>query len=564
MPVPRAALSIALLLPALLPAQDADPVAVRGRVVDVHGRPVPLADVWLCSRFAGAGFAPESALARARTDADGACCLRLDTGVAGLLLCAAAPGRAVARRPVPAHHRAGGLSLELVLEDAAGLHGRVTDGRGRAVAGAHLLCLHEWWSEPLAPAGDAAVTAADGSFALPRAPFGRVALRIAAEGFAVREEVLVLSGALRRDFALDPAPPQASVRVFGLPVTGAPPIHWLLRARSARRVHPVELPAVPLAPDGQGRVRLPPFAHHEVLLAASSPTLLFDDRPGRSQFLAHVREYCAQGGRLLDGDGASVADVRLCAWDAERPGARVSAVTGRDGGFTFRGAFSPYARIAVALPPELDVLPGRPDGRGANRPGGEAIVPVAGPLLLETRPAAALRGRVVDGARPAGGAHLELVDENGAVVAATSSARDGSFWLPGLGHDGMPLRLCARAADAVARSRVFLLARPGAVALPDLAVEPEAEVSGALFDADGAPLRGWRLLAWPWSCELRHAVETPAVVVTDRDGRFTFRLPPGSHRILPEDEFGSWRWLTAPLQLEPGGRRELVLDLAPR
>jgi hypothetical protein len=329
----------------------------------------------------------------------------------------------------------------------------------------------------------------------------------------------------------------------------------------------LELPAAPApAISFDGTFVLPTLAGCEVAAAIASPWLLFDDKPGRSSYLAHVRAHCVQQGRVLDADGRPWSGAELFAFDPEHRWPRVRVRTDADGAFEWCGVFSPYARVSIAAAPATGRLV-VPVGEPASRVGvrGASVVPVALPALLQALPAAGIRGRVVDErGRALAGVAVVLLDGSGNPAAAVSTGADGSYRLRGLGADGSALRLCLADAGRTASSALFAVESAEEFAAPDLIAVRAATAAGTLLDARARPVPGWRLLAWPWSEDAGQAVDSPTVVCTDAAGRYTFRLPPGRWRLLPEDANGDWHWLCEPFTLDAGDFVDFVLVLEER
>jgi hypothetical protein len=559
------------LAAALAAAAAGAQTQLRGRIVDVHGHGVPAAAIALA-----AGFSPAPAPLGC-CDGDGCFVVRVDDDTPWQALEVTAPGKAIARWPVPAHHRAEELQVEIVLEDAAVLAGTVSDASGRPVAGASVLAVHEWWSRPRAGARATGATDAAGRFELAAAPVGHLDVRVLVPGGAIVAATVDVPAAAPLRLVVPGDQPGQRVQILGIPVLGVSGrlplgIAWSLSARPhwhgerppGVAIQELELPAAAAPPVAfDGAFVLPSFAGCEVAAAIASPWLLFDDKPGRSSYLAHVRAHCVQQGRVLDADGKPWAGAEMFAFDPEHRWPRVRVRTDADGAFQWCGVFSPYSRVSIAAAPATGRLV-VPVGEPASRVGvrGASAVSVALPALLQALPGSGIRGRVVDErGRALAGVEVVLFDGDGNAAAAARTDEVGSYRFRGLGADGSALRLGVADAGRTASSALFAVESAVEFAAPDLIAVPAATIAGSLVDSRAQPVPGWRLLAWPWSDDAGQAVDSPTVVCTDAAGRYTFRLPPGRWRLLPEDSNGDWHWLCEPFTLDAGDYVDFALVL---
>ena len=145
--------------------------------------------------------------------------------------------------------------------------------------------------------------------------------------------------------------------------------------------------------------------------------------------------------------------------------------------------------------------------------------------------ASSVRGRVVgaDG-RPVPGIGIELTtqwgDKRTIDIAWATSDRDGMFTLPRLnGADEREMWIVANGRGGAAVGARFVLGIDAQLRLPDLVLAPPAVVTGTVRDARGQPVFGATVAL----CRADGTSVTEAI--SDRDGRFRVIGAAGSHRL---------------------------------
>jgi protocatechuate 3,4-dioxygenase beta subunit len=494
------------------------PAAIEGQVVTRAGAPVAGASLGLSPAEHGGEFG------RVLSDAAGRFAFRglapgeydLDAGADGL-------GTALRRGlTVAAGDR---FELTLTLSGTGAVEGTVTDGAGGPVAGARLRGGTLWGT--LGEVDAEAISGDDGRYRLAGLAPGRVrvegrrpgaassssALVLVEEGRTARADLTLaatgaLEGTVRRRSG---APAADGVRVA---VAGGPGAS-MARGGGALEVEAGGRFAASL---GEGSWRL--YATAGSGHAASRPVeqavevragrtarvelVLDDPPPEQDRLTVEVRE---PGG-------------------APAPGALVFVARAGGG----RGAAVVLADEAGRL--EISGRDGQPASQGLSlgaRSGGRTapLAPVAAgaTAVVQLRPAAEVRGRVVEGGRPVSGFHLalELPDEE-ALGLDLGLGRE----LPGSTFDlaDVPagaLRLTATTPDG-RTGAVEASVAPGAAAQVVIELRREGTVTGRVVDAAGAPVAG--------AFVMLGGRDPSADGGTGADGRFRLQaVPPGRQEV---------------------------------
>lgn len=276
----------------------------------------------------------------------------------------------------------------------------------------------------------------------------------------------------------------------------------------------------------------------------------------------------AIGGRVVDADGAPVAQARVEAWPTEASGEPLVGVTGGDGAFEVLGLGQGKHAVKAARPGYHAAL-------AANVESGRADV------TLTLRRQGRVRARVVggDGApvrRFRVGLRRVFVAQGGQ-IAAVADVPDRSVALvgaeDGVDIEGVPYgEFCLQVeADGFAKALSAPFANPEHG--PDqprsfdvvVTLGQGATVRGRVVAEDGAPLAGatvqtlaagaaaespfFRMLAGTTPDRI-----TAATARCDADGWFTLaRLAPGDYQLIV-DHPEACRTTVPDLQLEPGAR----------
>jgi protocatechuate 3,4-dioxygenase beta subunit len=497
---------------AALPAQAPERRApVQGRVVDVHGEPIPAASI--------VAMAGDEVVGRTTTDGDGIYHLaRIPE--AGAELRVAATGKAELR--VACRDPASQRICNLTLEDGCRLRGRVLDAAGQPVAGAAVLAVvgQQTWE---------ARSAADGGFEFPSVPMQNATVRGIASGRSVQRELRLVT-----DTACDLVLPDAPaglriVRVRGLPADAVP------RTRIE-----VTAPDLALQP---GRGHLPlrgdcsaEFVVREACLLrvvapgfAPTPEGVLIDAKGHLPVEFAMRPAPAGPpaiamlrGRVVDLRDLRVAGLRLVGQDRSERTVGSTRI-GPDGRFVLpvELAAGEFLRVGLELG---DFVIADDEVRVEN--GFSWIDVYAQPaetLDLSLEPAGGIRGelRTASGQRCAfAEVTIAATDGPDHVIATAITDHRGAFTARGL-----PATTCL--VTAVAATGEVLTAEVevrerAVVAIEGFTAVPAGTIEGCVRNADGGPVPGARVQLW---CT---AVEAPLglcmrQVITDRHGRFRCR-----------------------------------------
>jgi hypothetical protein len=531
------------MLGALAAAQErAAPANLRleGRVVDMRGEPVPMADVWLATQRE-----PDAVLARAHADGDGCFVLPRVPQREFLLVSATAAGRCIASvRTAP---DPGAVVIDLAEADA--VRGTLRDRAGRPVAGATVEVTSAPQLQSLR-AADAAVTAADGTFALAKAPLGPVVVSAIVPGEGLASATFASGGAGEVQLAPD-GRAQTSVE---LQVTGLTP-EVAARARidfdlfGGQRLLRLPPPWRQLRLDEHGCLRLQHVPDLDIeatvvvpgfVVVPGGAQLLETHGPHRFEFRAEARDAVAQtaGGMLRRANGEPLAGVRLgVSVGAERT---ETAVDER-GAFRFAHHGGDRLSLSIEVLDDAWVID-RPSSSGPDLSGLHArgthsvMFDAARAIDLHAVAASEICGRVcvADGG-PAPFAEVviraQVLGEDWGGVAWTRTDRDGQFRLTRLHHLDAPLRAEVQSRAGSVTGATFALAAPGSrVDLGTLRLAAPAVVEGVARDADGGPLAGAlvRLRVYNRATDRGKWVET----LSDRLGRYRFACVPQGAVVL--------------------------------
>lgn len=512
--------------------------AIEGRVVDLRGEPVPLAEVWVVNRQDA-----ERPLARGRCDGDGMFRLGRVPQAKAYQVRATADGKNVAE-----WFTTDADPVLLRLHDAATLRGVLRNAHGEPVAGAVVRAMEI--SRCLNGADQVVATDGDGAFRIAKAPLGTMLLATAVPGEGLYEARPLVTGdaevALVR---VAGAATAMAIEAKGLPDPAPRVVVSLLPNGGYNRLPP-PWQSPRLGADGTLALEDLPDTAYQVALRADGWSFAPDHArveagagPHRLEFTAHrLGEEALACRALLRGpDGEPLAGVRL-ALRAANEGRRTEATSGEDGTLTFQSHKPQGASvIVVSLDPrwvldqeKVDGMSGAHDHWLTNKH--EWQVHPEQVLELRAVRACSIRGQVStpDG-RPAPFADVQLQQNTPnrhpewMTFALATTDREGRYTFTGVHHLADEVRVAVEADQGFGTGERFALAAAGTeVAQPELRLAAPAIVEGIVRDADQRPAPGVRVWLRDWDFA-RGIQKSGSVieVVTDREGRYRFRGVPG-------------------------------------
>ncbi len=297
------------------------------------------------------------------------------------------------------------------------------------------------------------------------------------------------------------------------------------------------MPESPLKLDEMGRLRtsVPPSTPmEEVMVTAADSTRIGVGmlHPKANMLTVEMNVVAAVTGRVVDADGNGLAGARVHWQRIQGTALRVTDVydmpgyanTDADGRFTVEGlpakmpirvqmtdSEASYIR-ETEWPEELTLEPAE------TRDVGNAVVDLKGLTL---------KGRTMDAERnPLAGCRIMEVSSK----SQAASRDDGTFELPGLPFRGYGLLVLAMHPD----QPLFCIetnADPTVDRALDLVLEPLGSVCGRLLDAQGQPLRGWRV-----GVQVEYAP-----LADERDYAEAYGRGARIHTWVETDANGAWR-----------------------
>ena len=151
--------------------------------------------------------------------------------------------------------------------------------------------------------------------------------------------------------------------------------------------------------------------------------------------------------------------------------------------------------------------------------------PAAGEVDLVLPGSGGLSGTVTAGGAPVAGAVVVATDARGDVIGTTVSSEAGTYQLSGLTSG--PCTLVASAPEHQPTAVPLDLRGTAATAVQDVELQPAAQITGRVRDAQGTPLGDVRMTL------LDAAGEVLSQQRTDEDGAYTFTdLPEGHYTVV--------------------------------
>lgn len=533
-----------------------EPGAVlRGRVVSRRGEPIAGATVsaWLQSPDGrnALGFGDRGdrgSDATAITSADGA--FRLNDLRAGAGFDLTVTRKGYAEKLVPGVRAPAQQVLEIVIEEAARISGRVLDADRRPLENAVVAVEPQASLGPGSgsflggpePAGGR--TDGSGEFALDDVPPGPLRLRVVAEGWKPKEleDLEVGPGESIRDLEIV-LERGAAVAGRVLDAQGRPAGEAFLAI-----LDPGVRTNISARADGDGRYRLegvePGLRQVEVRWRDRRLTRELEVAPGENALDLRFERGTQVSGRVIDSAGSPVAgaQVALVAPGAGPMGMAASTETGADGAF----------RLA-------DVLDGsyrlRAEAQGYARSVSDQTVEVTGApvsgLEVQLSSGATLRGRLIGlEAKEAAGAQVSALLRTKGLLTAGLVRPDGSYEIPGLVPGRWLVTAVAGGSGRTAEAPIEI-AGGATEELLDLELKGGLRLTGTVLRA-GQPVAGIHVSVRPLEAE------SGAMAATDHEGRFELTgLDPGPYKVSVAVANGSTQTETITLAADDEIRIEI-------
>ena len=555
--------------------QQPDPtVVVAGRVVDLRGEGVPVAEVWFADPKNG-----DHKLLRTTTDAEGYFRLSRVPVAKSYKIWASSEDRtesfAFARGTNP--------TTTMELHDATTVNGQVLGADGKPVAKTIVTA---------APAGRAlsrrqiqATTDQDGRFELKRVPLGlsQVSAWVAGVGLAELHHRVV-----GKDNVQLAAEAQATtsfaITVDGLPKEGGP--EFTLRWRPYRRGSYVELPPPfkrPIIHHGSWSCEGVPDWDYVISIGATGWTFQPDQVRAKAGKGPHQLGFVATRlaaddsappgipcpAMVTDQNGKPVAGVDF-AFRKSNSTLRATATSDQEGRLTFHSPVAVGTKVIVYSTSDAWVtdqvktadMYGSHDRRFLEDH--ECVVDPNKTLKLRVIPATRVRGRLLrtDG-QPAAYVTVQLEEDarnrlpRWMTFTRATTDRNGNYAFAGLHHSPEGVRVLVEGLHGAATSESFSLADIGGdVRLPDLLLTPPASVEGVVKDADGKPQPGVTIWLRDWDLNTgRQASGSVTEVITDKLGRYRFLgVPPGGAwlQLVKSEDDRNKAVVVEPFEVEPG------------
>ena len=545
-----AALAAVLRAPSQEPGGTAAPtVVLEGRVVDVRGEPVAMAEITVTS-----SQQREVVLAKGTCDGDGA--FRIARVPPAGRLRVAAHRDGYARVVVFAVDE--GRPLRIELPDATTVQGVVRDSAGKPVAGAQVHATSVFTARP--PVEADARADASGAFTLRDVPLGMVhfAAAVPGEGLAELRQWIRGEAAIALAPALGAATTTLQVAIEGIPPDALGAVSTSIMYGSEGCTIPLPAPWDTPVFDNEGRFELRDVPDTGLVIRMHADGFVFSPAEfvakagaGPHRVLAHAGPLLKCPVRVCDRDGSPVAGIR-CGMGTGIDSS--SAISAPDGMVTFTTA-APVGRT-VSIQTQDPLWVGRV----------EAVFDPANPLELRVEPACRVRGRIVqpDG-RPApfAGVFLRRADAGPGQPSAlpslafTATDRDGNFEIGGLRYRPDRLRVTVAGEYGAGTSEQLSLAASGEpVTVPPVKLQAPATITGTVH----GPAPGVRVVI------IRLEGGKPAFgskdSFTDRDGRFRIAgVPPGSAEIwIKAIDSLQQRRVVEPFEVEAGKQYAFELE----
>ncbi|MFK7741128.1 MAG: carboxypeptidase regulatory-like domain-containing protein [Planctomycetota bacterium] len=543
--------------------EPARTVVVAGRVVDLRGEGIAVANVWTKDRAN-----PGEALRRTVTDAEGYFRMSRVPVASSYALYAAAQGRSQG----VGFARGSNPTTTIELHDATTVRGQLMRADKTPVA--HTIVT-------MAPAGRAlqrrqlvGTTDQDGQFEIESVPLGlsQVSAWVAGDGLAEMLFRVTGGGDPLRLVAKEMATTSFAISVAGLPKEGGPEVtvSW----RPYRDGSYVELPPPfkrPVIQGGSWACDGVPDWDYTVQLRAVGWALQPNEvrvkagsGPHQLDFIATCLTGALQAGTpqagtpqagkgkgkgkgegkagipcpavVTDQAGKPVAGVEFV-FRKSNGGLRAVATSDKDGRMTFDSPLAAGTKIVIYASSSGWVtdqvktaeMYGSHDRRFLEDH--ECVVDPGKTIRLRVVPSTRVSGRLLrEDGRPAAYVRLQLEEESlnrwprWMSFAWTTSDRDGNYTFARLHHSDEAVRVRVEGRSGTAASDDFAIEKVGGIVrLPDLRLAAPASVEGVVADADGKPLPGVAVWLRDWDFNTgQQASGSVTEVITDKLGRYRF------------------------------------------
>ncbi|HEX6884303.1 MAG TPA: carboxypeptidase regulatory-like domain-containing protein, partial [Planctomycetota bacterium] len=434
---------------------------------------------------------------------------------------------------------AGTRDLVLTLSTGLALDGLVSDDLGRPLEAFHVSAKRAG-SEPFFVAFDQDLGKAfrdtDGSFRMEGFTAGEWEVVVTSKDHSEARERLTFPVLGAQRFAL---PRAVTVRGLVLDPSGAPLAGAQLATRRARE-SPFHFESEQgRRTDDEGRFELQRLAPGETILTASADgcapslpvTLALEAGTTREDVRLVLRRGGTVVGEVRGPDGAPVREQRVMVWAADFHG---EGTTDARGHFEIAGIPPGEVQVSAELEQGLEL------SEQAQLSEGETV----SVLLAAPTRVVRLLGQVRAGGEPLAEASLYAHargGEDGQERSAASAETDaeGAFELvvPGPGRYSLSIHRW--------REEGGILQWNTTVEVPevesfrcDVAI-PLARISGRVTDTQGKPLAGIEVASWPEQHE--DAEHGSARALTDGEGHYELRVPPGNHGVKAGSDEG-FRW----------------------
>lgn len=563
------------LLSLLASPQQPDPtVVVAGRVVDLRGAGIPVAEVWLPD--------PDNRdkkLRRTMTDAEGYFRMSRVPVAKSYSIWATGEDR------IESYGFARGTNPTTTIElhDATTVKGQVLGADGKPVAKTIVTA---------APAGRAlsrrqihTTTDQDGRFELKRVPLGLSQVSAWVEGVGLAElHHRVVGNDKVQLTATAQDTTSFAITVDGMPKEGGPEV--TLRWRPYRRGSYVELPPPykrPIIHNGSWSCEGVPDWDYTVSIGATGWTFQPNQLrvkagkgPHQLGFVATrlAAEDTGTAGIpcpaiVTDKDGKPVAGVDFV-FRKSNSTRRATATSDQEGRLTFESPVAVGTKVIVYATSDAWVtdqdktadMIGSHDRRFLEDH--ECVVDPTKTLKLRVIPPTRVRGRLLraDG-QPAAYVTVRLEEEAAnrwprwMSFARTTTNRDGNYAFPRLHHSDEDVRVIVEGLNGTATSEPFSLAEIGGdVRLPELKLAPPASIEGVVKDTEGKLLPGVTIWLRDWDLGTgRQASGSVTEVITDKLGRYRFLgVPPGGAwlQLVKNEDRNQTQHVVEPFEVEPG------------
>ncbi|MEZ6036108.1 MAG: carboxypeptidase regulatory-like domain-containing protein [Planctomycetota bacterium] len=561
------ALALLLSLATSIWPQDPPPetVTLSGRVVDLRGEGVPVAEVWVTHQT-------DERLARTVTDAEGFFRVGKVPKRPWWNVWAKAEGRCVGRD----FTRSLTAPLHVLLHDATRVSGLITNRDGEPLPGVPVAAQT---TGRVSFHIESVTSDAQGRFTFDAMPLGPAAF----SAWVPELGLLLVQHRVIGDDAvalrpLDTPSTSMTISIDGLPKDGRPEVTlaWLPYSGGSLSYLPGPMRQPMLTTDQWQAEHIPDWRYLVRLQATgwsfepNQVTVEAGKGPHQLGFVAHRLGDTSLlwPAVVRDGEGTPVAGVSLV-MRRSNGGEQAEATSDEHGKLQFDTPFAASTKVVVYSTHQhwtidqtkVDAVPGMRDRRTLGWHEG-SLAP-GQPLELRVVPACSVTGTLLlaDG-RPAAGVNVQLEDESAnrwpRWVGFTSTTTDlaGKYHFPGQHQSADAIRVHVAGRSGNVDSEAFVLDAPGTkINVPPLELSPIAIVEGVVLGADGKPAPGVAVWLREWDLANNNQRSGSVTeVITDRQGRYRFVGVPlgGAYLEIPWRRGRDIRRAVEPFDVEAG------------